>query len=576
MRDVGMRSPLLIAAVLFSGCTAQHPGRLLVAIDTDYAVPEQITAIEVEVVALVDDAGTRAEYDGGTMSDRFVVTGRAGAPITGMGDARTLLPLSFMVRARHPAQRIEIVVRAIDTAGAALVSRRVVTGFLENRTLVLPIYLARACGADAVIPVSCPAGETCAEPGVCVAVEVDPSMLEEIDDVPEGGLTPNQDAGASDAGTSDSGPSDGGCEPDGGCGVFYTRVESSGTSDFTCAAASNTWMYCWGYNDNGELGRGTETPYESSALPVRTVDGVLAFATGGNHACQSSNGSQYLKCWGSDSFAQLGSGSTGSSQSYPLQSVERSFSALALGEAHTCGVSEGQVYCWGRNLYGQVNPDNVGPDAPMVIHLSSLAGVVGIAAGRRHTCALLATREVWCWGDNEFGQLGASPGAGAGPVRVQGISDAIAIDAGELHTCALTNMGTVLCWGQNEEGGVDYRKLGNSTAGEFSETPLIVQGITGADEIALGNDHACARIDGAIRCWGRNGYSELGRGVPSVAEWPVGVMGIEDAVQITAGGSHACALRADRTLWCWGRNHVGQLGVGDTSDHWAPAQVSGP
>lgn len=261
----------------------------------------------------------------------------------------------------------------------------------------------------------------------------------------------------------------------------------------------------------------------------------------------------------------------------------------------TCGVVEvsaatfpcalfgtGEVYCWSfRRLdfvAGQpVQGDEVLPPISGVVPLPELA--IGLSAGVDHACALLASGEVWCWGDNTLGQLGRGVGSGvlpasATPAPVDIGGPAVAVLAAVRSSCALRQDGAVVCWGASTFG-----KLGNGQTAAVGnvgndETPASVGPVQlggRAVQIALGFDHACALLeDGAVRCWGHNDFGQLGYGhtenigddEPVVAAGTVDLPG--RALQVTAGNSHSCALLEGGSVRCWGDNSLGQLGYGDT------------
>lgn len=160
----------------------------------------------------------------------------------------------------------------------------------------------------------------------------------------------------------------------------------------------------------------------------------------------------------------------------------------------------------------------------------------------------------------------ATPAAATDPTELENVSQ---IDAGTNSTCGLLDSGTIRCWGYN-----GYGQLGDGTTTEAS-VPRGVVGISDATTIGVGGDHACAVVqDGELRCWGRNTWGQLGRGNTTDSTVPVAVDGLDNVDQLALGARHSCAVRSGE-VWCWGRNAVGQLGDGTTTDSSVPVQVSG-
>jgi alpha-tubulin suppressor-like RCC1 family protein len=244
--------------------------------------------------------------------------------------------------------------------------------------------------------------------------------------------------------------------------------------------------------------------------------------------------------------------------------------SLAAGADHTCAVLENHtIKCWGDNSFGQLGSTaNYYVDSPYVdtripVMVTGISNAIAVSAGVVHTCALLSDSTVKCWGMNYSGQLGNgiyrnSPT----PVSVSSISAATQVAAGGNHTCALLSDGTVECWGSNY-----YGQLGNGTTND-SAIPVKVNGISTATQVVVGSDHTCALLsDGTIKCWGLSYYGQLGDGVISEYSFyspiPVNVRSISTAKQVAGGGNHTCALLSDSTVKCWGMNNSGQLGNGD-------------
>ena len=191
------------------------------------------------------------------------------------------------------------------------------------------------------------------------------------------------------------------------------------------------------------------------------------------------------------------------------------------------------------------------------------SGVTAIATGSYHSCALTDKGGVECWGD----------AYGPTPVKVSGLqSGVIAITAGFGHSCALTSAGGVKCWGSNGEG-----QLGDGTT-SVRTTPVDVVGLSsGVTAIAAGGEHTCAlRTSGAVECWGADFRGQLGDGTSMFAtrSTPVGVIGLSSGVTaIAAGAEHSCALMNTGDVKCWGRDGFGELG--DRDDRLRPVDTGG-
>lgn len=239
---------------------------------------------------------------------------------------------------------------------------------------------------------------------------------------------------------------------------------------------------------------------------------------------------------------------------------------------HTCAVgSDGAVRCWGYNLYGQLG-DGTNTSSAIPVNVMGLtSGVVAVAAGYRQTCALTTGGGVKCWGYNTNGELGdGTTVARSAPGDVVGLTSgvtAIAVGGGE--ACALTSAGRVKCWGTN-----GYGQLGNGAV-TSSSTPVDVVGVSGATAIAVGPGFACAVTSAGVQCWGSNAYGQLGDGTTTDRAVPVTVAGLgAGVIALSAGMRHTCAVTSAGAQ-CWGGNSFGQLGDGTTTDRLSPVTVTG-
>lgn len=163
-----------------------------------------------------------------------------------------------------------------------------------------------------------------------------------------------------------------------------------------------------------------------------------------------------------------------------------------------------------------------------------------VAAGRDHTCAVLASGAAKCWGNNLYGQLGnGSLYKSTTPVKVSGLSAAVSITAGYEFTCALLSGGTAQCWGYNNNG-----QLGDgSFSPTWSTTPVTVSGLGGAVSIAAGHAHACALLaNGTVNCWGDNSYGQLGNGPSNPSPSPVPTLDLVPSLVWTSSDTSVATI----------------------------------
>jgi formylglycine-generating enzyme required for sulfatase activity/alpha-tubulin suppressor-like RCC1 family protein len=302
---------------------------------------------------------------------------------------------------------------------------------------------------------------------------------------------------------------------------------------------------------------------------------ITSISAGSFHTCALTNVGGIM-CWGENTAGQLGDGSDVDRYTpVDVTGLTSGVIDIAAGGYHTCALTiGGGVKCWGGNLYGQLGDGRTSYYRLTPVDVSGLtSGVKAIAAGGSHTCALISGGGVKCWGYNVVGQLGdGTTTTRYTPVDVSGLnSGVIALSAGMYHTCALTANGGVKCWGGNLFG-----QLGDGTTSNYRHTPVDVSGLTsGVIALAAGGWFTCALTNlGGVKCWGDNLYGQLGDGTTTDRSTPVGVSGLTGEVNaLSGGGEHTCALTGDGAT-CWGRNYYGQLGDGTTSNRFTPVDVS--
>lgn len=254
-----------------------------------------------------------------------------------------------------------------------------------------------------------------------------------------------------------------------------------------------------------------------------------------------------------------------------LEPLPAKFQAVVAGVLHSCGILEdGAAWCWGNNDYGQLG------DGSRRTHTypRQVIGTVRFSAltlGGGHSCGLATSGAAYCWGFNLNGQLGDRTNSDrATPTAVDGGKSWIWLDAGGAYTCGVATDSLAYCWGWNGNG-----QLGDGTRLDHP-TPQPVAGALKFRMVSAGTFHTCGVTSGGdAYCWGANDYGQLGTG-DSASTVPVLVQGGRKFVSLTSGFYHTCGLAVDGTAYCWGRNQFGQLGVPDSIQQTAvPAPVSG-
>lgn len=231
----------------------------------------------------------------------------------------------------------------------------------------------------------------------------------------------------------------------------------------TCAELADGSLWCWGKNTAGQLGTGDMTSRPTPAKVAMPV-AVDRLSAGASFTCaRGADGS--LHCFGSNEYGQLGLGNV-MPQTKPVKvPMLGAVVRVTTGAGHTCVfTSDGIVSCWGDNREGQLGTGDRNPrSSPTRVDEKNLGAVTQVYAGGTHTCAQKVDGSLWCWGSNRFGQLGTGDtDPRLTPVQVAALgNDVAAAYSGGAHTCAVKTDGSVWCWGSNQYGqlGVDVGSL---------------------------------------------------------------------------------------------------------------------
>lgn len=397
----------------------------------------------------------------------------------------------------------------------------------------------RPPAAPACLVGDCPLGEVCVR-GLCVAASE----------------TTPRDSGAIDARIDDDAapPADGGADAtELPCSTVFVDV-SVGDSN-ACAISEAGAVWCWGWNQCGQL-YGLEEDLATAPIRIDTAPLVRLAEHFDDHICGLDT-QGHLYCWGCGYSGTLADFSGPPSVRFDDQRyVDAQTSWVG-----TCTVrDDGVLTCFGGDHNGQLAcapPDAVDPICEPT-EIASPTAFTRVSFHQRHGCGISAG-QLYCWGTNDVGQLGRGSLSGSEPLPPGPVASplgaAVDVTAGINHTCAIETDGDLYCWGNNVDG-----QLG---IGGFSRESAPVRVGPGYGRVRAGTSHTCA-IDtsGALFCWGRNTSGRLGLGDQMERDAPARVDDAERYVAVATGGSSTCGVREGGRVYCWGSNEHGKLGVG--------------
>jgi len=343
----------------------------------------------------------------------------------------------------------------------------------------------------------------------------------------------------------------------------------------TCAVIDGGYVKCWGYGHFGELGYGTDLFDDTDAdfslpstLPFVRVGGAVAQIEAGINTTCALLADGGVKCWGFFDYGLLGmdipleNNSTIGAYDVPADYApvyfgDTAVKQLDVGGGHMCVLLDGgDVRCFG----GIDHADLGGP-------------ATQLCTGADHSCAVRDDGAVYCWGLGNYGALGYGDTDDVwapiekGPVDIGGA--AVQVACGYYHTCALLDTGEVVCWGLGDNGQLGY---GNTDSVGVTNVPADVGPVdvgAVATQISAGERFTCAILsDGSLKCWGAvaDGLGQhIGDDETPAEALPVPVGGT--VIRVDGGQAHVCVLLETGAVRCWGDNGWGQLGYGSNIDY---------
>ncbi|PZQ49099.1 MAG: hypothetical protein DI551_00150 [Micavibrio aeruginosavorus] len=335
----------------------------------------------------------------------------------------------------------------------------------------------------------------------------------------------------------------------------------------SCGVKPDGTAWCWGAADNGQLGNGSAAGNKTSPSRVNGTAGYVQITTGDDFSCGlQSNGA--ISCWGSDTGGRLGNGAvlTADQTSPSSLSGTGPWIQVSAGTEHACGIkADGTAWCWGVDTNGRLGngAGSATQEAPSAV--DSTSTWTQISAGYDGSCGIKSDGSAWCWGRNNYGQLGNST-TGTDEVSPFKVSDAgpwVQISRGYESVCGVKLDGSLWCWGRNELG-----QLGNgaiNTTLYSIPAPVSNAGPWLDVSVSLTDGTVCGvQTNGTAWCWGEDDKGQLGNGDTLTSSMPVPSRVLDPGpwATIVAGKEKACGLKTDGSAWCWGTDANGELGNG--------------
>lgn len=338
-----------------------------------------------------------------------------------------------------------------------------------------------------------------------------------------------------------------------------------------CAITQSGKLKCWGANWSGQIGDGST----SEATIPKWVDVSTTYSqVYVNYTTCGITSAGVLKCWGDGSAGQIGDGTTNSSYTPKVVDAGTSYSSVVVEDSTVCAITTaGVLKCWGYNLLGTVgNGTTTNQTSPVIINSGTTFSKV--ITSQSTTCAITTAGVLKCWGSNSNGQVGdGTTVTKTSPTIINAGTNYSQIFRQEANTCGITSTGVLKCWGDNS-----YGQLGNGTTVNSSSPVIVDSGVTYSKVAFTGYGGTTCGITtaGVLKCWGSNSNGQVGDGTTTDRLAPTTI----DAGSVYSkfidnyvGELNFCGILTNGQIRCWGYNGWGNLGDGTSSDKYTPTVI---
>jgi len=347
---------------------------------------------------------------------------------------------------------------------------------------------------------------------------------------------------------------------------------------YTIGLDKNGQVWGWGYNIYGQIGDNT-TVYKYTPVSILGAKKTFCKITTGYNFTSGIDNNGQVWSWGYNNFGQLGDNSIPISRITPVSilGAKKTFCKISVGtnNNYTTGIDNyGLIWGWGYNNFGQLGDNNrTQRNTPVSISGAKKTFCI-ISNGNNHSVGIDKNGQVWCWGLDNFGQLGNNSVINkCTPVSISGVKKTFCnISSGIHHTIVIDHIGQVWSWGYNINGQIGDNTVTNRC------TPVSILGskktfcnISSGQYFAIGLDK-----NGQVWGWGYNSKGQIGDNTVTSRRTPVSILGsLKTFCNIIAGASHTIGIDNNGQVWSWGNNNTGQLGDNTTSSRRTPVSILG-